>query len=176
MFKTIAIIIVVAVIVVLALASRRPDQFKVERRVTIKAAPEKIFPYLNDLHKFAAWSPFEKLDPAMQRRYNDVAAGPGASYEWEGNSKAGQGRMEIVESTPASRVLIKLDFVKPMAANNMVEFRLTPTGDQTEVSWTMTGAAPFFVKIIHVFFDMDRMVGKDFESGLDNLRKLAEQP
>lgn len=176
MFKTIIIILAVIVIAILILAARRPDHFTVQRSVSIKAAPEKIFPYLNNMHNFTAWSPFEKLEPDMKRSYNGVASGKGATYAWEGSGKAGQGRMEIVDETVPSKVIIKLDFIKPFTANNMVEYTLTAKGDTTEVTWAMSGAAPFFIRIIHVFFDMDRMVGKDFEDGLNNLKNLAEKP
>ncbi|WP_050475817.1 SRPBCC family protein [Herbaspirillum rhizosphaerae] len=175
MFKTITIILAVVIIAILILAARKPDHFTVQRSVSIKAAPEKIFPYLNNLHNFTAWSPFEKLDPDMKRSYNGVASGKGATYEWEGSGKAGQGRMEIVDETMPSKVVIKLDFTKPFKASNMVEYTLTAKGDATEVTWAMSGAAPFLVRIIHVFFDMDSMVGKDFEDGLNKLKDLAEK-
>ncbi len=175
MLKTIAIVLAVIIIAILILAARKPDRFKVQRSASIKAAPEKIFPYLNNMHNFAAWSPFEKLDPDMKRSYNDVASGKGATYAWEGSGKVGQGRMEIVDETVPSRVVIKLDFTKPFRASNTVEYTLTAKGDATEVTWAMSGAAPFPARIVHVFFDMDSMVGKDFETGLDNLKNLAEK-
>lgn len=175
MLKAILAILAVVIITILVMAARRPDQFIVQRSVSIQAAPEKIFPYLNNLHNFTAWSPFEKLDPDMQRKYNDVAAGKGASYEWSGNGKAGAGHMEIVDETVPSKVVIKLDFTKPFTASNMVNYTLVGHGPTTTVTWAMSGPTPFIAKIIHVFFDMDRMVGKDFEDGLNNLKTLAEK-
>jgi len=175
MLKTIAIVIFVLVAAVLLLAATRPDTFRVQRTVSIKAPPEKIYAVLNDFHQWQAWSPFEKLDPAMKRTLSGPAAGKGAVYEWEGNSKAGAGRMEITESTPASRILIKLDFTKPFAANNIAEFALERKGDDTEVTWAMYGPAPFFAKIMHLFFNMDKMVGGDFESGLNTLKTMTEK-
>jgi hypothetical protein len=104
-----------------------------------------------------------------------VTSGKGAQYAWEGNKEVGQGRMEIAESVPPSKVAIKLDFVRPFEAHNTVEFTLDPKGDATNVTWAMQGDTPYLAKIIHVFIDMDKMVGKDFEAGLANLKTLAEK-
>jgi hypothetical protein len=174
MLKIIALILFVAVATVLIVAAARPDEFRVQRTVSIKAAPEKIHAYLDNFRQWSAWSPFEKMDPAMKRTLSGAESGLGAVYAWEGNGKAGAGRMEITEASP-QRLLIKLDFSKPMEANNIAEFDLKPAGDKTEVTWAMYGNANYFAKIMHLFFDMDQMVGKDFENGLHNLKTLAEQ-
>ena len=179
MFKTIAVVVVfllvVGVAAVLILAATKPDTFRVERAASIKASPEKIFPLLNDFHRYMAWSPYEKLDPAMKRTYSGASSGKGAVYSWESSGKAGQGRMEIADTSPPSKVRINLDFVKPFEASNIVEFTLEPKGESTNVTWAMHGPSPFFAKVMHVFFNMDSMVGKDFESGLANLKALAER-
>jgi len=174
MFKVIALVIVVVVVALLVFAATKPDTFLVQRSASIKAPPEKIFPLINDFHRWDAWSPWEKKDPAMKRALGAVASGKGAVYEWEGNNEVGKGRMEIAESSPPSKVTIRLDFVKPFEAHNTVEFALDPKGDATNVTWAMQGHTPYFAKVIHVFFDMDSMVGKDFEAGLANLKTLAE--
>src|ERR1700682_1910347 len=156
MFEIIAIIAVVlaiAIAIILILAATKPDTFRVQRAATVKAPPEKIFPLINDFHQWGTWSPYENKDPAMTRSYSGAASGKGAVYAWEGNKNVGQGRMEIAESVPPSRIAIKLDFVKPFKAHNIVEFTLEPQGDATNVTWTMQGDAPYFAKIIHVFFD-----------------------
>jgi len=173
MVKIIALVIVV-VVALLVFASTKPDTFRVQRSASIKAPPEKIFALINDFHRWDAWSPWEKKDPAMKRALGAVASGKGAVYEWEGNNEVGKGRMEIAESSPPSKVTIRLDFVKPFEAHNTVEFALDPKGDATNVTWAMQGHTPYFAKVIHVFFDMDSMVGKDFEAGLANLKTLAE--
>ncbi|MGH2395446.1 MAG: SRPBCC family protein [bacterium] len=175
MFKTIAIVVVVLIAALLIYAATKPDTFRVQRSASIKAPPEKIFALINDFHSWGTWSPWEKKDPLMKRALGAVTSGKGAVYEWEGNNEVGKGRMEIAESSPPSKVAIRLDFVKPFEAHNTVEFALEPKGDATNVTWAMQGHTPYFAKIIHVFFDMDSMVGKDFETGLTNLKTIAEK-
>jgi uncharacterized protein YndB with AHSA1/START domain len=173
-FKKIAIVVVL-IAALLAYAATRPDTFRVERSATIKAPPEKIFAILNDFQRWETWSPWEKKDPTMKRTLTVVSSGKGAVYSWEGNKEVGEGRMEIAESVPPSRLDIKLDFVKPFEAHNRVQFALAPRGDATSVSWAMEGDTPYLAKIVHVFLDMDKLVGKDFETGLANLRAVAEK-
>jgi uncharacterized protein YndB with AHSA1/START domain len=171
----IAILITVLVVGVLILAATKPDSFQVRRSTVIKAPPEKVFALINDFKAWAAWSPWEKKDLAMKKTFGATSSGKGATYAWEGDKNVGQGSMEITESAPSSRILLKLDFLKPFEAHNTVEFVLKPEGDATSVSWTMTGPTPFLGKIIHVFIDMDKMVGGDFESGLAAMKTAAEK-
>jgi uncharacterized protein YndB with AHSA1/START domain len=173
--KKIAIVVVVLIAALLAYAATRPDTFRVERSATIKAPPEKIFAILNDFQRWETWSPWEKKDPAMKRTLTVVTGGKGAVYSWEGNKEVGEGRMEIAESVPPSRLVIKLDFVKPFEAHNRVQFALAPQGDATNVTWAMEGDTPYLAKIVHVFLDMDKLVGRDFETGLANLKAVAEK-
>ncbi len=167
-------IIVIAAVAVLVLASRQPDAFRIERSVAVNAPAEKVVPHIADFHQWSAWSPWEHLDPAMQRNFSGAPAGKGAIYEWSGNSDVGQGRMEILDAAP-DKVSIKLDFYKPMEASNMAEFSLQPKGDTTDVTWAMYGPMPFASKLMCVFFDMDKMIGPDFERGLAGLKKVSEQ-
>jgi len=178
MLKTIAIVVVVLVGALLAFAATKPDTFRVQRAASIKAPPDKIFPLINDLHSWGAWSPWEKLDPAMKRTHSGAASGKGAVYEWEGNGEVGAGRMEIVAASPPSAVRIKLDFLKPFEAHNFAEFTLEPKGDATNVTWAMYGPNTYVSKLMSVFFSMDSMdsmVGKYFESGLANLKAATEK-
>ena len=175
MIKTIAIVIVALIAGVLVFASTKPDTFTVQRSATIKAPPEKIFAVLNDFHRWTDWSPWEKLDPAMKRTLGGAASGKGATYAWEGNSKAGQGRREIIESAPSSKVGVQLDFIKPFDSHSIAEFTLTPQGDSTQVNWSMRGPTPFVSKLMQVFVSLDAMIGKDFEEGLANLKNLTEK-
>jgi uncharacterized protein YndB with AHSA1/START domain len=175
MLRKALIVIVVAVVGILAFAATKPDTFVVQRATTIKAPPEKIFPLIDDYRNWAAWSPWEKLDPAMKRTFSGSASGKGAVYAWEGTGAVGAGRMEITDSAPPARVAIKLDFIKPFEAHNVVDFTLEPKGDATGVTWTMRGPSPFMSKVMQVFASMDSMVGKDFESGLANLKAAAEK-
>lgn len=142
MLKLILILVVVLILAVLALAASKPGQFRVQRATTIKAPPEKIFPLLNDFHNWASWSPWEKLDPTMTRTYSAPASGKGAVYQWEGKGSVGAGRMEITDSSPSSRLLIQLDFLKPFAAHNTTKYTLEPHGGSTTVTWAMYGPAP----------------------------------
>jgi uncharacterized protein YndB with AHSA1/START domain len=178
MIKTIALIIVVLLVVgiggVLAYAATKPDTFRVQRTTTIKAPPERVFPLREDFRTWGAWSPYEGKDPAMKRTYSGSAKGKGAVYAWEGDKNVGTGRMEIADTAPPSRVTLKLDFTKAFEAHNMVDFTLEPKGDSTTVTWAMHGPVPYMAKIMHVLIDMDRMVGKDFEVGLANLKAVAE--
>jgi len=175
MFKKIALVVIVLIGAILAYAATRPDSLHVQRTAGIKAPPEKIFPLISDFRRWSSWSPYEKIDPAMKRVYAGAANGKGAVYEWEGNSQVGQGRMEIMEISQPSRVTIKLDFVKPLEGHNVAEFALVPQGDSTTVTWTMDGPTPYIGKLIGVFVNMDTMIGKDFETGLANLKAIAEQ-
>jgi uncharacterized protein YndB with AHSA1/START domain len=174
MLGTAIYIIILAVVAILIYASTRPDCFQVQRKIMIKAPPEKIFTFINDLHQWKLWSPWETKDPAMKRTFSSVTIGKDAVYAWEGNSDVGKGRMEITESNPPSRLTIKLDFIKPFEAHNIVEFMLVPKDEWTEVIWDMHGPMPFISKLMGVFISMDRMVGKDFEAGLRGLKAQAE--
>lgn len=174
MLKIVGIAAVLAVAGILVFAATRPDVFRVQRAASIKAPPERIAAVLSDFRGWEAWSPWEKMDPAMKRSFAGAPKGKGAIYVWQGNGNVGEGRMEITDAS-ATRVAMDLDFVKPFEAHNKVEFRLAPKGDATEVSWSMAGPVPYFAKIVHVFVDMDRMVGSQFEAGLSNLKALAEK-
>jgi len=160
---------------VLAIAVTKPDTFHVQRSASIQAPPAKIFPLIDDFKNWTAWSPYEHKDPAMKRTFGATVAGRGAVYEWDGNGQVGSGRITIVDTAPPSKVDIKLDMLRPIAAHNDVEFTLAPEGGATKVTWAMTGQVPYVAKIIHVFFNMDRMVGGDFETGLANLKRIAEK-
>lgn len=174
MFKYLIIVLAVVLGGVLVYAASRPDTFSVERRISIDAPPDEIFPLINDLHRFTQWSPYEQKDPSMNRNHSGAALGVGAIYAWDGDGEVGQGSMEITESSEPSRVTIQLDFVRPFKARNIVDFTLVPTGKATEVTWAMHGPSPYVSKVMGVFFNMDRMVGRDFESGLVKLKALAE--
>jgi uncharacterized protein YndB with AHSA1/START domain len=160
---------------VLAVAARKPDIFRVERTTNIKAPADKIFPYINDLHSWTAWSPFDKRDPALKRTYSGASLGKGAIYEWNGNDKVGVGRMEIIDTSAPSQILIKLDFYKPFEGHNTAEFTLQQNGDTTNVTWAMFGPHNFFCKLMNTFMDMDKMIGTDFAAGLANLKAICEK-
>jgi len=168
-------VVVVLILGVLGFAATRPDKFRVQRSTTIKAPPDTIFPLINDYHRWTSWSPYEKLDPAMKRTYSGAECGRGAVYEWAGNSKVGQGRMEIVETTPPAKVRIQLDFIKPFEGHSVAEFTLEPQGDSTNVTWAMDGTNSLMGKVMHLVINMDHMIGKQFEEGLANLKSITEK-
>ena len=175
MLKKILLGVAVFVVGVLGYAATQPDSFSVERKISINAAPEKVFANLNDFHTWEAWSPWAKLDPAMTTSYGGAASGPGATYSWKGNSDVGEGRMEITGSVPSSSVTIKLDFQSPFESHNTTVFTLAPVASGTDVTWTMTGPSPYITKVMTSFVSMDRMVGGDFEKGLQQLKALSEK-
>jgi hypothetical protein len=177
MLRIIGIIVVILVVVVagvLLYALTRPDTFHVERSIAIKAPPERIFALIDDFHKWSGWSPYEKLDPAMTRKLSGADSGKGAVYEWASDGRAGQGRMEIVDSAPPSQATIKLDFTKPFESHNTVTFTVKSGSDSNDVTWAMDGPSPYITKVMGIFVSMDSLVGKDFETGLASLKSLAE--
>jgi hypothetical protein len=168
------LVVVVAVAGLLIYAATRPDDFRVERSIAVKAPPDKVMALVGDLRGWTAWSPYEKKDPGMKRSYSGAPAGKGAIYEWDGNNQVGRGRMEILEATP-SKVRIKLDFMTPFEAHNTAEFSAVPRGDNTTVIWAMYGPSPYIAKVMQTVVNMDRMIGTDFEAGLQSLKAVAEK-
>jgi hypothetical protein len=156
--------------------AQRPDEFAVSRSIKIAAPPEAVFPHMNNLRKSVEWSPWAKLDPNMTTTYEGPEEGEGASYKWVGNDKVGEGQLTIVESRPNELVRTRLEFVKPMEDKAMADFTVQPEGDQTLVTWKLYGPQQFIQKAVCMFMNMDAMVGKDFEAGLQNLKTLVEAP
>lgn len=171
----IAILLAVGVAGVLVFALTKPDTFRVERSLAVKAPADAIYPVVADFRRWTAWSPYENRDPTMKRTFGGTAEGKGATYAWDGNSKVGAGHMEILEASGPSKLRIKLDFERPFEGHNTAEFTFVPQGDATLVTWAMYGPAPFLSKVMQVFINMDSMIGKDFEAGLASLKKLTEK-
>jgi len=171
---TLAAALALVVAGVLALAATRPDTFRVERSLTIQAPPEQLHAMINDLRRFNTWNPYERKDPAIRGTYGPSTVGQGASYGWV-SKEVGTGRLAIVETVPASKVTMSLDFVEPFEAHNQAEFTLQPTPAGTRVTWAMHGPVPYMGKVMHLLFNVDRMVGSDFEAGLAALKSLAEK-
>lgn len=174
--KTLAIVVAVAIGGLLLVAATLPDTFEVRRTASMKAPPERIFPLINDLHAFNTWNPYERKDPSIKGAYGRIAAGKGAAYSFDGNRDVGRGRIEIVESSPVSRVTMSLSLVEPFEVANVVHFVLEPRGETTNVTWAMRGDVPYVAKIFHMFCDMDDLVGRDFEAGLASLKAIVESP
>ena len=166
--------IVVLLVVVLLFVQSRPDRFHVERSATIGAPAESVFAHIDNFHRWRAWSPWEKLDPRMQRSFEGPESGVGAVYRWSGNNKAGAGSMKITQSTPGSVLAIDMEFLRPMKDSNVATFTLTPEGAGTKVTWVFEGRMNFLSKAMCVFVNLDKMVGPDFERGLASLKSVAE--
>jgi Polyketide cyclase / dehydrase and lipid transport len=165
------VVIVVGLVVVITL---QPARYRVSRSTTIAAPAPVVFAQVNDFHRWSAWSPWEKIDPAMKRTYEGSPAGVGASYAWVGSREVGEGRMTIVESRPSDLIQVKLEFVKPFAGTSVAEFSFKPDGERTLVTWSMTGDKNFIAKAIHLVMNMDRMIGDRFDKGLAAMKTVAE--
>lgn len=176
MFRRVLLGAAVAVPAILFAVACRPDTFHVERSITIATAPERAFAHVNDFHAWSAWSPYEKLDPAMTRTYSGPTSGPGATYAFTGNDKVGKGRMTIRKSESPEEIGIELVFTEPFACTNAATFRFEPVDGGTRVTWSMDGRNNFLAKAMSIFVDMDEMVGSDFEKGLVSLKALSEAP
>jgi len=161
------------VVAILIYAATKPNVFALSRSITVNAKAMVIHSLINDFNRWPSWSPWEKLDPNMNRTLSGSATGPGSVYEWQGNKKVGKGRMEILQSSP-QQIRIKLDFIEPFEGHNITTFDLNESNGVTNVNWSMSGHNNFLSKIMQVFISMDSLVGKDFESGLANLKARAE--
>ena len=175
MLKIGFLVLAAAIASVLVYAAFKPKTFLLERSVVIAAPAERAFGLINDLKAFNSWNPFAKQDPGLKLQYDAITQGSGAGYNWEG-AKAGIGRMQITESVPSQRVVMSLDFTKPMEAHNKVVFSLAPQAAGTQVTWSMSGDMPYLHRLMTTFFSMDKMVGSQFEEGLSSLKSLAEKP
>lgn len=174
MFKTVGSIILIAIVAILVIAATKPDTYVVQRSTSINASPEKVAALINDFHNWDKWSPWAKLDPTMKTTYAGAPSGVGAIYEWKGDSKVGEGQMEISSVTP-TKTTIKLDFLKPFASHNTANFLIEPEGMGTRVTWVMDGPLEFFPgKLMSVFTTMDKTIGPDFEKGLASLKTESE--
>jgi hypothetical protein len=174
MIWKILVALVVIVVGLAAVIALQPAAYRVSRSATIAAPAPVVFAQVNDFHRWAAWSPWEKIDPAMKRTYEGPPAGVGASYTWAGKGEVGEGRMTIVESRPSDLIQVKLEFVKPFAGTSVAEFSFKPEGDRTLVTWSMTGDKNFIAKAIHLVMSMDRMIGDQFDKGLAAMKTVAE--
>jgi hypothetical protein len=174
MIKSVFIGLLVLIVALAVFIQMRPDNFRVTRSATFAAPPDLIFPEVNNLHNWEAWSPWARLDPQGKQTYSGPPEGVGASFSWSGNMRVGAGTMTITESKPNEFVKLRLDFVKPMAATNTAEFTFKPENGQTVVTWTMYGPCNFVRKAMGLFIDCDKMIGAFFEKGLADMKKISE--
>lgn len=174
MFIVTLLVVFLLIAGALLYANSKPDDFEVQRSTAIKATPERIFACINDFRQWDGWTPYDK-DPAMKKNYRGAASGPGAGYDWAGNGQVGQGSIDIVQTTPPTLLVLDLHMIKPFEARNRVEFRLEAQAETTKVTWYMQGKSNLVAKVMGLFVNMDHMVGKDFETGLQRLKVLAEK-
>jgi uncharacterized protein YndB with AHSA1/START domain len=170
------ILIALAAVVVgfVAFVVTRSSECRVARTATIAAPAPAVFAQVNDFHKWEAWNPWAKIDSAMKQSYDGAPAGTGAIYTWAGNNEVGEGRMTITESRPSDLIRIRLEFEKPFRATNTAEFTFKLEGDHTVVTWSMTGHNNFVAKAVHLFMDMDKMIGGNFAKGLADMKSVVE--
>ena len=173
MILTIAVIVAAIIAAILVYAATKPNTFRIARTAIIHAPPEAIFPLIDDLRSHGDWNPFEK-GPAAKRNFTGAQVGKGSVYQWDGNRGVGAGRIEITDSAPPSRIVMKLDMLRPFKAHNIVEFTLQPESESTNVTWAMHGPQPYMAKLVGTFINCDKMVGGQFEQGLASLKVLAE--
>ena len=174
MLKKILIAVAVIIVVLAVIVALQPSEFRVARSATISAPAPAVFAQVNDFHKWEAWNPWGKIDPAMKQSYEGAPAGTGAIYTWAGNNEVGEGRMTIIENRPSELIRVKLEFFKPFAATNTAEFTFKPEANQTVVTWSMFGENNFMAKAIHLFINMDKMIGGQFEKGLASMKSIVE--
>jgi len=174
MIKIILLVLGIIIVVLGVIVAMQPGEFRVARSAIMSAPPQAVFAQVEDLRKWEGWNPWQKVDPAMKITFTGPPTGPGASYSWVGNKDVGEGRLTITESRPNDLVRVKLEFMKPFTATNMASFTFKPEGDKTNVTWSMEGDKNYVVKAVHLFMDMDKMVGGQFEKGLADMKKIAE--
>jgi uncharacterized protein YndB with AHSA1/START domain len=164
----------VVIALVLIIAAFQPSDFRVERSTVIAAPAAVVFAQVNDFHRWVAWSPWEKIDPAMKKTFDGAPAGTGAIYSWAGNNQVGEGRCTIIESRPNELIRVRLDFIKPFASVCTADYAFKQDGERTQVTWSMSGPKNFISKLIGLFMSMDKMLGEQFEAGLSNLKTVSE--
>ncbi|HAF45686.1 MAG TPA: polyketide cyclase [Gallionellaceae bacterium] len=174
MLKLIVLVVVVLLAIVLIYAATKPDTLHVERTIDIKATPEKLFPLINDFRQWDAWTPYNK-DPAMKKTFSGSASGKGAMYAWEGNKEVGRGEITITDTTPPREIVMALHMIQPFEGHNHVVFSLDAKGDATTVTWTLEDKHTYFMKVMSLFLNLDKMIGGDFEVGLAKLKTVAEK-
>jgi len=174
MFTNILIGVAILLVLLVVAVALRPADFSITRSATVSAPPSVVFALVNDFHRWRDWSPWENIDPALKRTYAGPPSGEGAVYSWAGNNQVGEGRMTITESRPSDRIVIKLEFLKPFAAINTTVFTFQAQGDQTAVTWTMSGKNNFMAKAFGLFMNMDKLVGGQFEQGITQIKSVAE--
>jgi hypothetical protein len=176
MLPWVLVIVAAVVVIFIVIVAMQASAFRVVRSAVMGARPARVFPEVNDLHRWQAWSPWQKIDPGMQQTYDGPPAGPGSSMSWSGNNKVGEGRMTITDSQPDQLVRLRLEFLRPFKATNTAElaFAPEPAGDATRVTWSMSGEKNFMFKAFGMVMNMDKMVGNDFEKGLAQLKAVVE--
>ena len=175
MLLKLLLVVVAVMAAVMVIAATRPSTFRIEKSVMIQAPPEKVYALIGDFHNWPEWAAQDREDPTMQRTYSGATAGLGAVSDWTSKGNAGAGRMMITAATLPSKVDVAVDWNRPFKVRNTHEFTLTPTGDETQVTWTAEGTNLYIMKVMEVFVGVNGLIGRHFEAGLQNLKKVAER-
>lgn len=176
MLVPIVVVLAAAILLLIVVVAMRPNELRVTRSASMSAPPSAIFPLINDLRAWDAWSPWAKMDPNAKNTFEGPPSGPGAKFHWAGNKNVGEGQMTILECRPNDYIKILLEFFKPMKGVNTVEFDFQPKGNQTLVTWTMFGPQGFMGKLFGLFMNMDKMLGGEFDKGLASIKGIVESP
>ncbi len=174
MGRKILIVFIVGFVALAFFINSRPDSFRISRKEIVQAAPSVVFPHVNDLRKWDAWSPWIELDKDVKNTFSGPEEGVGSALTWSGNDEIGEGTMTITESVPNELIVFRLDFIRPFPGTNSAEFSFEPHGAGTTVTWSMSGKSNFITKAVGLFIDCDKMVGGHFEKGLTTLKRVAE--
>ncbi|MFM6929731.1 MAG: SRPBCC family protein [Bdellovibrio sp.] len=171
----IVVLVVLGLIIAFVIfVASRDGKFRYERSGVINAPADKIFPFLVSFKLGSEWSPFEKVDPKMKKAYSGTDGAVGSTMEFEGNRDAGSGKLELLAMVPNQSVDIRLTMIKPIHGDNLVQYKLTPEGDGTLFTWTMSGNGGFMGKLMVVLIDCDKMIGDQFVAGITNLKTIVE--
>lgn len=175
MVLKIVVVVAALIVAIVIFAATRPNNFRVQRSIVINAPAKKIFPLINNLHAWDRWEPEDRKDPTMKKTFIGPESGTGAAMEWDSKGQGGKGRLVISESVPQVRVAVKVDFIRPFEAHNLNEFTLEPQAGGTKVTWSIQASNLFAMKLVGVFFNIQREFGKHVETGLSNLKSVAEK-
>jgi hypothetical protein len=175
MILKIALSVLLVVVALLLFAATKPNSFRVQRSITIHASQEKVFSLINDLHSWDSWSEDNAGNGTVQKIHSGPASGVGAAAEWNGSGRAGAAKMLITESVAPSKVSVEVDWLKPFVAHNLNEFTIQAQGDDTQLTWSILTSNQYAMKLVGVFFDIESQFGQHMESGLKNLKSVAEK-
>ncbi len=176
MLKKIFLVIAVLLLALCIYAALKPATFLVAREISIKATPEVIFTHINNAKKANDWMPWKEIDQEAVMVELGPEEGVGSGSKWDSKGQMGTGQAVVIESVPNVKVVTQLTYTKPMEMSQLATVSLSPneSGD-TNVRWEVTGENTFMGRLMCIFMDMDKIVGQQFEKGLNNLKRIVEE-